>query len=364
MPQRDAAASAGLLRIERLHIVRRQTQALQQRVHLRDAGRGFQPQQALRAARHRVPVQRGLHGRARRQRRGAVETRVHAVLRVDDAVEQAGWVTRCLGRDPRPTFEQRAAPALSGQGPGGSAAGQAAADDQRVRLAGIARCAARGCAARRERRREAGERDVALAEAALAESHVETGAGQAVAQGMRRAPGGHGGAGCGEPAKRLADARVPHARVGRGREAVEVERIDRGHQLGQPGLDIAEREQQPDPAGLELQAVQVRRERRPGLLQGLGQLGQRRAAVHRGQIVARQRVLLDRDEDQLRAALRVVAPGLPGREEVVAQAEAGFQHDEALAALPAPRQFVAAEEDMARLRQRAGARVIDVLVLG
>ena len=52
-----------------------------------------------------------------------------------------------------------------------------------------------------------------------------------------------------------------------------------------------------------------------------------------GQVVAAQRVLLDADEDDPLAACRVLPPGVPGGEEVVAQAEARLQHDEALAAL-------------------------------
>ena len=72
--------------------------------------------------------------------------------------------------------------------------------------------------------------------------------------------------------------------------------------------------------------MQVAGQRRPGR----GELGARAAAsAARACAAARsapqQRVLLDREEVQLRAALRVVAPGLPGGEEIVAEAEAGLE---------------------------------------
>ena len=57
------------------------------------------------------------------------------------------------------------------------------------------------------------------------------------------------------------------------------------------------------------------------------------------------------DEVQPLAARRVAAPGLPGGEEVVAEAEAGFQDHEAVAPGPAPGQAVAAQEDVPRLRR-------------
>jgi hypothetical protein len=72
-------------------------------------------------------------------------------------------------------------------------------------------------------------------------------------------------------------------------------------------------------------------------------------------------VLLHGDEDQALAALRIVTPGGPGGQEVVAQAEAGFQDDEAGAALPAPGQAVALQEDVPCLGEGTVAGVIDVL---
>ena len=64
------------------------------------------------------------------------------------------------------------------------------------------------------------------------------------------------------------------------------------------------------------------------------------------------------------AALRVVAPAPPGGEKVQSEAEAGFENDEAIPALPACRQIVAAEKDMARLRRTAVSGVVDVIVGG
>jgi hypothetical protein len=56
------------------------------------------------------------------------------------------------------------------------------------------------------------------------------------------------------------------------------------------------------------------------------------------------------------------APCLPGGEEIEAEAEAGFEDDEAPRILPARRQLVAGEEDMARLFEAALAGMVDVVV--
>src|SRR6185436_11217855 len=103
------------------------------------------------------------------------------------------------------------------------------------------------------------------------------------------------------------------------REAVEVERIGDQHQLGQPRGDIAQRQQQLHAAFLEAKTVQVGRQRRPGVDQRGGEGGQRRVGVRGGEVVPTQRVLLDRNEYQPLAARRVLAPGVPGGQEVVAE---------------------------------------------
>ena len=84
--------------------------------------------------------------------------------------------------------------------------------------------------------------------------------------------------------------------------------------------------------------------------------------MHAFKVVASQRMLFDRDEDQPLAARRVVTPRLPGGDEVVAQAKAQFQHREARAALPALRQAIALQEDMPGLFESADARVVKVVV--
>ena len=90
---------------------------------------------------------------------------------------------------------------------------------------------------RREARREAATRDVALAAAAGRVLDREAGAAQAVAHGARRAPRRDRRVRCGQPRHRLEQARVPHRRVARRREAVEEEGVDVGDQLRQPGVD-------------------------------------------------------------------------------------------------------------------------------
>ena len=52
---------------------------------------------------------------------------------------------------------------------------------------------------------------------------------------------------------------------------------------------------------------------------------------------------------QATAALRIILPGLPDGQKIEAESEAGFEDDEAILALPALRQLVAVEKDMARL---------------
>ena len=80
-----------------------------------------------------------------------------------------------------------------------------------------------------------------------------------------------------------------------------------------------------------------------------------------GEIGHGQWMLLDRDEVQPLAARRVVAPGGPGGEEVVAQAEAGLEDREALAAAPARGQLVAGQEHLLGLRIGAAARVVEIV---
>src|ERR1051325_7900525 len=63
---------------------------------------------------------------------------------------------------------------------------------------------------------------------------------------------------------------------------------------------------------------------------------------------------------QAAAAPRIVFPCAPRDEEIESEAEARLEDDEALAARPARRQIIAAEEDMARLLGPATRAVIDI----
>ncbi|OWW21085.1 hypothetical protein AYR66_17990 [Noviherbaspirillum denitrificans] len=73
-------------------------------------------------------------------------------------------------------------------------------------------------------------------------------------------------------------------------------------------------------------------------------------------------MLFDGEVMQLVAAPRIVAPCLPGSEEIQAEAETGLDDREAFPAAPAFRQPVPAQENMARLFQAAVIRVVDVAV--
>ena len=193
---------------------------------------------------------------------------------------------------------------------------------------------------------------------------LEPGRRQAIADRPRDRPSRGRRVGGGDPCHRLEQPRLPHPGVARRGKAVEEEGVDTGNQLGQPVTDVAEGEEQLHPTGVEAQAMQVASERRPSR----GELGRERrqtlASRFGCEVGALQRPGLDREEVQLRRAFAIVAPGLPGREEVVAEAEAGLEHDELLASAPARRQRVAGEEDLAGLGQRALTRVIDVTELG
>src|SRR5712691_9566342 len=81
------------------------------------------------------------------------------------------------------------------------------------------------------------------------------------------------------------------------------------------------------------------------------------------QILERERMPLHRDEMQLAAARRVAPPRQPGGEEIEAEAEAGLEDHEALAAGPALRQAIAGEEDVPGLRRPPGSAVIHVAEL-
>src|SRR5690554_5521167 len=55
-------------------------------------------------------------------------------------------------------------------------------------------------------------------------------------------------------------------------------------------------------------------------------------------------------------------PSLPKSQEIITEAKAGFAHREAVSALPTFGQTIAFYEDMTRLLQSAGSRVVDVPV--
>jgi hypothetical protein len=102
-------------------------------------------------------------------------------------------------------------------------------------------------------------------------------------------------------------------------------------------------------------------------VQLVGQFGKfRPGLLSLAQVGGAERVFFEGDEMQSPAALCIVAPGLPGGQEVEAQPEAGFQNDETFPALtiflPALRQVVAGEKHMPRLRRSAMGRVIDIVV--
>ena len=83
--------------------------------------------------------------------------------------------------------------------------------------------------------------------------------------------------------------------------------------------------------------------------------------VKRPEVLQGERMLLDRYVVQPAAALRIAPPRLPGGEEVEAEAEAGLEDDEALAARPACGERIALQEDVLGLLEPARCAVVDVV---
>jgi hypothetical protein len=73
-----------------------------------------------------------------------------------------------------------------------------------------------------------------------------------------------------------------------------------------------------------------------------------------------KRPALDRHEMQARAALRIVAPSLPGRQKIDTDAEAGLDNGEHTRTGPARRQIIALQEHVARLSDRRVGAMVDV----
>ena len=202
---------------------------------------------------------------------------------------------------------------------------------------------------------------LALAAEARPQRQVEAGCGERVAHGTGGAPGRKRGTRAGQPRHGAQQRRRPHLRVARGRKAVEIEGIGTQRQLRHQRIGLAQRQRQRDCAAVEAQPLQPADRLRPLRRKQRGQIGQRR---RRGgtQAVGRYRMRLDRHDVQPPRPLRIVAPSLPGRKKVDAEAEAGLQHDELIAPAPALQQAAAGEEHLLRLRQRAVAAGIDVAI--
>ena len=112
-----------------------------------------------------------------------------------------------------------------------------------------------------------------------------------------------------------------------------------------------------------MQAMDTRRQRWPFLLQLGGKVGKfRPGLLGQLQIGQAERVFFQRDKMQTLAALRVIAPGLSGGKKIQPKTKAGFEDDKAVLALPAFRQAIAPEKNMAGLVGCAISRVIHVVV--
>ena len=194
-----------------------------------------------------------------------------------------------------------------------------------------------------------------------AQLHIEASGRQRVAHRARRRPTGQGCIGPGHTRERFQQRGVPHLRISVGGEAVQIKGVGAQHQLRNQGPRIAESEGQRDGAGLERQPVQAGERRRPVARQLRRQRakGWWRAT---DQVARLQRVAFHRNEMQPARSSRVVAPGLPGRQEVDTQPEAGLDDHELRASSPARRQIVAAQEHVPGLTQRTAAAGVYIAV--
>jgi hypothetical protein len=290
--------------------------------------------------------------------RGAREARGVAVVGRHDRVKRARVIARGFHRRRVVAFHQRHLPAARGEPLAGGGAGEAGADHDGAALGGR-----RGSGAQRALRHEARHQHLAFPREAAALLGGEARRAQGLPHRRGHAPGGGGGAGRGKTRHRLEQRGRPHVGVLRRREAVEVDGIGGEAQLRQQPARVAEGQREHHAPVLEFEAVHARHRRRPRAAQLLGERRELRVRrVQHREGLRREWMLLHRDVVQARAALRILAPGLPGGEERQAEAETGFQHREAARAGPARGQAVAAEEHVARLRRAALRSVVDIAV--
>ncbi|CAB3697727.1 hypothetical protein LMG26685_05127 [Achromobacter mucicolens] len=197
--------------------------------------------------------------------------------------------------------------------------------------------------------------------------HVKAGLGQIAAQFAGARPGGDRGAGRRQISQGAQQRRRPHLRIALGCKAIQEKCV---HPRAQPGgqrLRIAKAQCQRYGAVLEFQPVQPRQQRRPLRRKRARHAGQRLGRMARqqgGHVVPRKGVCFHRDDMQRRRPLRIIAPGLPQRQEVQPQPESRLADGERPAPPPALRQSVAPQENMLGLAHRPGRGVVDVPING
>ena len=280
MAQCQAAHGAGVRGVERLHIVGRQAERGEHGLHrgggLHVVTRHVEPQQAVGGAGHTMACDGGRDDTLCLDGRSAVETCVQAVLRVDDAVEQAGRVAGGFPGRPRMPLDQPCCASLARRGPTPPRiTREPGADDQGALLVRARRVRAGRRIATLEAGREPRQRDLAVAALAGRGPDLEADAGEAFAHVSGGGPGGEGRAGCGEPRERFEQSPVPGVGVVRRRQAIEEKGIDLGHAVPQAAAGVAQVQVQLHAGAVEGEAVQVRRERRPTVDQRRGEFGQR-----------------------------------------------------------------------------------------
>ena len=294
------------------------------------------------------------------QERRPRQPREETVVPCNERMEASGEERRCSRRGSVCGLDDRDSPPARREARGGGSSGESRADDDRVALAAGIRRRHGGTSPARGAREPSGEH-LALVAEARSPLAVHTCLDERLDHRSRRRPGCAGRAGAHSPRHRAQHLGRPHPGIASGSETVEEHRVGLDVEARERRDDVVEDDGEDDAA--EIPAMDPREHRGPAVDETIRQVRERRVARKGGrEVAALEGVLLDRDVVEPARARPVASPGVPGREEIHAESEAGLQDDEPLAPAPAPGQSVAVEEHVARLPGTGVRAVVDVAI--
>ncbi len=246
-------------------------------------------------------------------------------------------------------------PAAPGQAAGRRSAGQTRADDDGPAVAAGPRWHGGGLgAARVPRRVPAAVQAIALRRQSGGFFDDEAVVCERLAHLAGGGPGGHARTTPAQVTHRLERGHVPHVGAQRRGESVQIDGIGLKAQFTQHRVHRANTQRQLHSAAVEGQAMKAGQQAGPAPGQLLRQGDKFGAGDHAAlQVFGRRRPGLDGDVMQVGGRLRVGAPGLPGGEEVQAQAKAGFQKGPAAGIAPGLGQAATGQIPVAGLRDAA-----------